>query len=233
MVFKMPLISIIIPTKNEEKRLPLLLNCLKRQTFKDFEVVVADAKSEDQIREIAKNYGCKIVDGGVPSIGRNNGVKVAKGDIFIFFDADIIIPKNFLEVSLKLFKKKKLDVGAFYTFALEKKVINDIIVGVINVHMFFTQKIKPYAWGFGIIIKRELHEAINGFNEKLYYFEDSDYVRKASKLGKFAIFNKKSKLRYSFRRFEREGIINMIFKCLKLMSKKDKTKIKYKDYFKC
>ena len=46
-------LSIVIPTLNEEEFLPTLLSCLKHQTFKDFEVIVADAGSKDNTVEIA------------------------------------------------------------------------------------------------------------------------------------------------------------------------------------
>ena len=74
------ILSIIIPTYNEEEYLPVLLESIKKQNFNDYEVIVADANSTDRTREIAKEYGCLIVDGGLPAVGRNNGAKVAKGE---------------------------------------------------------------------------------------------------------------------------------------------------------
>ncbi|MBI2647452.1 glycosyltransferase [Candidatus Woesearchaeota archaeon] len=88
------MISIIIPTWNEEKYLPKLLECIKKQTYKDYEIIVADANSKDKTREVAKKYNCRIVKGGVPAVGRNNGAKVAKGDILLFLDADVTIQKD-------------------------------------------------------------------------------------------------------------------------------------------
>ena len=89
--------SVVIPTFNEEKYLPLLLKDLESQTFKDFEVIVSDANSTDSTRSIAKNYGATVCDGGLPSVGRNNGAKIAKGDILIFLDADVRIKNDFIE----------------------------------------------------------------------------------------------------------------------------------------
>ena len=107
------MLSIIIPALNEEKYLPLLLKEIKKQNFADdLEIIVADAGSEDKTVEIAKNYGCKIVQGGLPARGRNEGAKIAQGDIFLFMDADnIYLPKNFLEkliniaIRITFFKK--------------------------------------------------------------------------------------------------------------------------------
>lgn len=59
------MISIIIPTWNEENYLPKLLECIKKQTYRDYEVIVADANSTDNTKAIAKKYDCKIVKGGL------------------------------------------------------------------------------------------------------------------------------------------------------------------------
>ena len=101
------MLSIIIPTLNEEKYLPLLLKEIKKQNSADYEIIVADAGSEDKTIEIAKNYGCKIIPGGLPARGRNEGAKIAQGDIFLFMDADnIFLPPEFLKNLLEEFKKE-------------------------------------------------------------------------------------------------------------------------------
>ena len=82
------MISIVIPAYNEERYLPILLDCIKKQTYKNHEIIVADANSTDSTRQIAKKYGCKVVKGGMPGIGRNNGAKAAKGEMLLFLDAD-------------------------------------------------------------------------------------------------------------------------------------------------
>ena len=52
-------LSIIIPTKNEEEYLTALLKSIKKQTFKDYEIIVADNNSKDKTRKIAKNTDAK------------------------------------------------------------------------------------------------------------------------------------------------------------------------------
>ena len=91
------MISIIIPAYNEEKYLPKLLECIKKQTYKGYEIIVADAGSKDRTGQIAKKYGCKVVKGGMPAVGRNNGAKVAKGNILLFLDADVQINRDFIK----------------------------------------------------------------------------------------------------------------------------------------
>ena len=63
------MLSIVIPALNEEKYLPLLLESIKRQSFFDYEIILADAGSKDKTIEIAKKYNCVIVGGGLPANG--------------------------------------------------------------------------------------------------------------------------------------------------------------------
>ena len=51
-----PLVSVIIPTYNSEKTLPLCLESIKRQTYKNIEVIIVDNFSVDRTVDIAKRY---------------------------------------------------------------------------------------------------------------------------------------------------------------------------------
>ncbi|MFH0856635.1 MAG: glycosyltransferase family A protein, partial [bacterium] len=57
----MPLVSIIIRTKNEAKHLGDLLEMLKKQTYTDLEIILVDSGSTDGTLEIAKKYGVRII----------------------------------------------------------------------------------------------------------------------------------------------------------------------------
>ncbi|MHB1254203.1 MAG: glycosyltransferase family 2 protein [Candidatus Humimicrobiaceae bacterium] len=55
-------ISVIIPARNKEKSLPIRLNSLKKQTFKNFEVIVVNDSSTDNTGLIAQKYGDRILN---------------------------------------------------------------------------------------------------------------------------------------------------------------------------
>src|SRR6056297_1802056 len=108
------MLSIIIPTLNEEDFLKNTLKEIKRQDFENYEIIVADAGSNDNTKEIAKDFNCKIVEGGSPAQGRNSGAEVAQGDILLFLDSDLIkIYEKDLKKGVAEFKKKNLDGAAF------------------------------------------------------------------------------------------------------------------------
>ena len=54
-------ISIIIPARNEENNLPILLKSLKKQSLQPDEILVVDDDSEDETATIARKYGARVV----------------------------------------------------------------------------------------------------------------------------------------------------------------------------
>lgn len=197
------MISIIIPALNEEKCLPLLLESIKKQDFRDFEIIIADAGSQDKTLEIAKKYDCKIIKGGSVAKGRNEGSKIAQGNLFLFLDADVVlISSDFLGELLKKFRKGNLDMASFPVFP-KGNVVDKIVYGIYNFWARLTQSFLPHATEV-ILIKKEIHQRIGGFDEEIKIAEDHAYVRKASKFGKYG-FLKIEPVLTSVRRFERDG----------------------------
>lgn len=195
------MLSIIIPAYNEEKYLPKLLDCIKMQSYKDYEVIVADANSKDKTRQIAKRYGCRIVNGGMPAEGRNNGAKASKGDLLLFMDADAIIDRLFLENAVNEIKWKNLDVAAVYIYPDTNSFIYFVFLGIYNLLLFTTQLFSPHAVGSGIFCSRWLHNKVKGFDETVKLAEDADYVKRCGKIGKFRILNS-AKACFSMRRYK-------------------------------
>jgi glycosyltransferase involved in cell wall biosynthesis len=197
------MLSIIIPTLNEEKYLPLLLEEIKKQKFKDLEIIIADAGSKDKTLEIAKSYGCKIVPGGLPAKGRNEGVKAVRGDTLLFLDADNIhLPPNFLETLLAEFEKRNLKVASFPIFP-KGNWFDKIAYGLYNFWAWLSQRFLPHATN-SVLIKKGVHEKIGGFDEEITIAEDHFYARQAAKIGKYGFIKTKPVLT-SCRRFERDG----------------------------
>lgn len=202
------MLSIIIPALNEEKYLPLLLDSIKKQDFQNYEIIVADANSMDKTAEIAENYGCKIVKGGLPPKARNEGAKAACGELFLFLDADVVLPSGFLNRFLEKFQKAKADLAtAGLSVVGQKKQRKIYKIGSYLWNFYFdkNQHFLPCAGGYCILVKKETHLALGGFDEEIKVAEDFIYARKAKKQAKFKFF-KNPKVFVSARRFEREGL---------------------------
>jgi len=199
------MLSIVIPTYNEEEYLPRLLASIRSQRFDGYEIVVADAKSTDRSREIAERFGVRVVDGGMPGPGRNLGAAAAKGDLLLFLDADVILPDTeWLARKVEQFKRRGLDAGTCLIKPLGGKVIDLLSHNVFNAHMMATQFTMAHAPGFCIFATKALHQRIGGFDATIKLAEDHDYVDRARKVGKFRVMTG-SRIRVSVRRFERDG----------------------------
>jgi len=197
------MLSIVIPVLNEEEYLPLTLSEIKKQNFSDYEIIVADAGSNDKSVEIAKDFGCIIIKGGLPAKGRNEGARIAKGDTLLFVDADLVfLPENFLENVLKVFEERKLKVASF-PLCPKGRLLDKIIYTVYNFFVKISQRFFAFATNI-ILVKKEVFEAIGGFDEKIKIGEDHDFVKRAAKIAKFGFIETKPVL-VSDRRLRKEG----------------------------
>lgn len=101
-------ISVIIPVYNAAKYLENTLNCVLKQTFNDFEVILVDDGSTDGSGKICdfyveKDKRIKVVhqkNQGV-SVARNTGIDCSNGNYICFIDADDEIDNKMLEILLK------------------------------------------------------------------------------------------------------------------------------------
>ena len=198
------MISIIIITKNEEKMLPRLLVSIKNQDYKDYEIIVSDAFSTDKTREIAKKFKSKIVDGGLPSAGRNNGAKIASGDVLLFLDADVILPKGFLKKNINEFYRKKLVAATAVYIPISKRFTDKLLHHIFNMFSRTVQYFTPHAAGFCIFCRKNIFLKVGGFDERIRFAEDHALVSKCKKYGRFRVL-KSVPILVDVRRMEKEG----------------------------
>lgn len=210
------MLSIIIPTLNEEKYLPVLLESIKKQNFFDYEIIVSDAYSDDRTEEIAKLYGAIVVKDKVksPARQRNNGAKLAHGDTILFLDADTKLPENFLIKVDHEFHCRKLSVAGFYLIFNSPFFAYRIFEKAYHSISCIGQYFFPASVGVGIVVKKSSHDEIKGFDESIFIGEDYDYIKRLSKVGRYRMI-KSVKLYFSVRRLEKEGIVNVLWKWFK------------------
>lgn len=122
-----PLVSVIIPARNEAANIANLLADLKNQTYPSLEVIVIDDESTDETLKIANECGVKtIVIEKKPEnwSGKNYachlGSEAAKGSLFLFLDADIRLSKTAIEKLLETWQKHR-GVISVQPYHLKKK----------------------------------------------------------------------------------------------------------------
>jgi len=207
------MLTIIIPTLNEEKYLPRAIESIKKQNY-ECEIVIADAGSTDQTIPITKRYPCKIIRGGRQGRGRDKGAEIASGDLLLFIDADVILPEGFLENCTCEILKRDLDIATCSAIPLSNRFSDRILYFIANTAIILFQKRMPFAQGFCIFIKKAIHDKIGGFDETITFGEDSEYVGRAAKYGKFGVL--KPNIFVSVRRFEKEGRFRLTLKYIYL-----------------
>jgi len=182
-----PEVSVVIPAYNEATYIDRLLDALTQQTFKDFEVIVSDAQSKDGTEEVVNSFKDRLDISFIeappkgPSHGRNQGAKRARGDWLLFLDADDDIEDpNFIEILLKETKRR----GWKTSSAKMRSKHPGHNLGILYVYQKLLSRTKrPVASGWCIFTERDVFEKARGFNEKIQFGEDYEYVSRTGKLG--------------------------------------------------
>jgi len=216
---KKPLISVIIPTLNEEKYIKPTLKALRNQDYEGkYEIIVADGMSKDNTVRIAKKFVDKVIivkQRGV-STGRNEGAKIAKGEILLFLDGDTILLFNGLTEISKCFRTKKVVGVACPILPISPEAKDLAIYWSFNQFMKRSIKTKkPQVAGICCAYRKKVFENVGGFNEYLDTLEDFDLSERISKKGKIAFIQNTLALT-SNRRIKKWGRIKSIRKYLQL-----------------
>jgi glycosyltransferase involved in cell wall biosynthesis len=107
-----PLVSILIPARNEERSLPLILADLEAHDYRNIEVIVYDDSSEDGTLAVARGFADRdsrfsVLEGReLPAgwLGKNHGChqlsQQARGDYLLFLDADVRVRPGLIRRSL-------------------------------------------------------------------------------------------------------------------------------------
>ncbi len=121
-------ISIIVPFYNAEKTLESCIIRLLKQTYENIEIVLVNDNSTDECEKIVNHYinnekisYYKVEEGtSGNSVARNLGIEKAKGDYFIFVDADDFVNENLVEV-LSKYIEEGYDLVKYKATIMSKK----------------------------------------------------------------------------------------------------------------
>ena len=228
-------LTIVIPTYNEEKYIWRTLKEINRQFgVKKVKIIIADAKSTDKtvylINLFKQTYksNIRIIKGGLPAVGRNNGAKLTKTPYILFLDADItfthkyVIKMAFDElvngkyemISTNPVYKGNLDIRASFMFGLNKYIT------------WFLSKTNPFAIGGFTMVNRQSFIDLGGYDEQATQSEDWLLSRKISP-SKFKLIP--DLMTQDNRRFKRYGYWSMVKLLWKNWRNRNNTKYFYED----
>lgn len=111
MIMNKPAVSVIINCLDGERYLQSALDCLRAQTFQDFEIIFWDNCSQDASADIAQGYGSRLryfrSDEIAPlGMARNMAIAKAKGELIAFLDCDDLWRPAKLEKQVALFRNQ-------------------------------------------------------------------------------------------------------------------------------
>jgi glycosyltransferase involved in cell wall biosynthesis len=125
-----PLVSVIIPAYNAEKFIDETIISVQQQTYSNWEIIIVNDGSTDNTEVFISKYISERIilicqpNAGV-SIARNKGLANAKGDYIVFFDADDLMTKDFLDIRVKLLNENSeygFAGGLVGTFPFKSKI---------------------------------------------------------------------------------------------------------------
>ena len=189
------MISIIIPTRNEEKIIgPILKKIRDELTAHEYELIVSDGGSTDRTVEIAKQYARVLEYRGAErhtiAWGKNEGARQARGDMFIFIGADVEIPdpNRFFTTALLCFARDPQLVGLTVNLRVHPKeatLADRIFFGLVNIDHHLNNNVTRTGSASGEfqMIPRAAFEKVRGYKEYLAVAEDNDMFRRLAQTG--------------------------------------------------
>ncbi len=181
------MISVIVPAFNEEAWLPATLQSiraaadhLRARSGVGVEVIVVDNNSTDGTAAVARDLDATVVHEPVQSIGRarNAGVRQATGDVLVFIDADVLVPRTLLEVIDATMSDLRCLGGGVDTEYDPRRLL-------VRLHLRawrLLAALTPMVQGATQFCRRSAFEQVGGYGEDVWMGEDTDFYRDLRKL---------------------------------------------------
>ena len=221
------MISVIIPTFNEEENIAQCLVSLSHQTVPrtDYEIIVVDGGSKDASCTIAAKYADKVFTQTSKKVGgaRNDGFVAAKGEIIATTDADCILPPTWIETIKRDFKDTHVVQIYGPVYPIEVGLGNKLSILLANTF----SRIGYYSQTFYYTLGCNTAFRKDAFMRAGMYgcFDAGDDLEIALRMkdqGK-VMFDRKLKVGFSMRRYEQYGTLKSLYEWLYIVSRGGET----------
>ena len=183
-----PVISVIIPTLNESRRLPACLTAARAAFGEHAEYIVTDGGSTDTTLDLARFAGARVVTG---SRGRGaqlqGGFETARGDICVFVHADTLVPAGAGKIIERALQDPQVSGGAFSLEFNEKSRRLNALQAAINLRA----RLFRSATGDQVIFARTKTLSATGGVPRVPLFEDVRMCRALRRAGRFVILKER------------------------------------------
>jgi glycosyltransferase involved in cell wall biosynthesis len=216
------MISVIIPTYNEEASITTCLESLGHQTLNrdEYELIVVDGNSKDRTCELARAYADEVITQTSKKVGgaRNDGVLCAEGDIIATTDADCIIPSDWLEIIKNDFESHNIVQLYGTVYPIEDGIKHKISlmgantfsrIGYYTRTLYYTLGCNT-AFDKKAFIKAGMYRCIDAG-------DDLEIARRMQKIGR-VMLDDRMKVGFSMRRFQQFGTIKSVYEWLYIVT---------------
>jgi glycosyltransferase involved in cell wall biosynthesis len=209
------MISVIIPTFNEEENIAQCLVSLTHQTIprSEYEIIVVDGGSRDATCEIAKKYADQVFVQTSRKVGgaRNDGVMAAKGDIIATTDADCILPPAWLGRIAEDFRKPGVVQVYGPVYPIEEGLGNQFSLFLANTfsRVGYYSRTFYYTLGCNTAFRKDAFEKA-GMYRCIDAGDDLEIAMRMKDLGKIA-FDERLKVGFSMRRYQQFGTFKSLY----------------------
>ena len=180
------MISFVVPAYNEEAELPRTLRAIHSAAAGyEYEIVLVDDGSTDATSAIGEQYGARVISIERRQIGaaRNAGARAARGDVFIFVDADTRIGPEHVRGAVEALESGYAGGGARLATDREIPLWGRIFFRVFTT-LYFGLNLGAGAFLF---TTRENFLAVGGFDEIYFAGEEVFFTIALKRLGKFRL----------------------------------------------
>ncbi len=206
-----PMVSIIIPTFNEEDYIRQTLVHARAQKYSGkFEIIISDCRSTDQTRAIGNEIADQVLSCSKrnTAAARNVGADNAKGDFLLFVDADTWLPPNYLNAAYD-FVKKDMDLVALSTaFQFTPRTPFLLLLQwYINLRFWAKDRLfhRAPVLGYNLFIRKDAFFKNGKFQE--VFFEDLYFYQKLNLTRQHTRYFLQPKVTISARRLQKYGFI--------------------------
>ena len=217
------MISVVVPSYNEEKNIGECLGSLNRQILSrtEYEIIVVDGNSADRTREIAAPLADLVFVQTSPRVGgaRNDGATRAKGEIVAFTDADCIAPADWLlRIRDDFAKFHPVEVyGTVYP--REGGIRNRVALGMANTfsRIGYHTRTLYYSLGCNTAVDRAAFIRA-GMYRPMDAGEDIEISIRMKEWGK-VLFDPRLRVGFSMRRYQQFGTLKSIYQWLYIVAR--------------
>ena len=204
-------ITIVIPSKNEERYIGYLLDDLAKQ-IGNVKVLIADSSTDNTKNIIEQkrnqhNLNIEVISGGAVSEAKNNGAKLVKTPYILFIDSDVsFFTHTEILKSVEIFEKYNLDLLGLYIKCYDDDIRTKISFTIFNLFNRVMQYFVPFAVGAFMLTRKSKFDELGGFPCKYQTSEDF-FLSKMYDTKKFKLIN--HHFGQDSRRFKKMGYFGM------------------------